>query len=336
MERISYFEAGQEHYLKKEYKEAIDCFIHGIAESNCRGCLAWLGNCHEYGLGVPKDLVAAKDLYLGAYKNLPSSEMESRFGVRVQEHLECLKDIPVYDTMCKFIEGVGNVKVIRRLETPYDPQVRYNLDELVVTVQARSSLYLGFAFAQVKVVEMARTWTCDGERRFYDGYTLDTDLFSLKVLRGKTDKYTSRLDGRNCYVYFPQKANLDYIYVQQSILKKVRNLLVKRARVALPPILKEVADRTGTSFQKCEVTSAVRDYLAYNYGKGKKIVFSVNAVQLPMDSVEALCIHELAHNFVNNHSSDFYNKMIELGGEAAYRRDLNLRYKGKWPYLKFI
>lgn len=336
MERISYFKAGQEHYLKKEYKEAIDCFIHGIAESDSIACLAWLGSCYEYGLGVPKDLVAAKDLYAGAYKVMYTSDRRDKLGIWIQEHLECLKDIPVYDTMCKFIEGVGNVKVIRRLETPYDPQVRYNLDELVVTVQARSSLYRGFAFAQVKVPEMARTWTCDGERRFYDGYTLDTDLFSLKVLRGKTDKYTSCLDGRNCYVYFPQKANLDYIYVQQSILKKVRNLLVKRAQVALPPILKEVADRTGTSFQKCEVTSAVRDYLAYNYGKGKKIVFSVDAVQLPMDSVEALCIHELAHNFVNNHSSDFYNKMIELGGEAAYRRDLNLRYKGKWPYLKFI
>lgn len=336
MERISYFKAGQEHYLKKEYKEAIDCFIHGIAESDSIACLAWLGSCYEYGLGVPKDLVAAKDLYAGAYKVMYTSDRRDKLGIWIQEHLECLKDIPVYDTMCKFIEGVGNVKVIRRLETPYDPQVRYNLDELVVTVQLRSSLYRGFAFAQVKVPEMARTWTCDGERRFFDGYTLDTDLFSLKVLRGKTDKYTSRLDGRNCYVYFPQKANLDYIYVQQSILKKVRNPLVKRAQVALPPILKEVADRTGTSFQKCEVTSAVRDYLAYNYGKGKKIVFSVDAVQLPMDSVEALCIHELAHNFVNNHSSDFYNKMIELGGEAAYRRDLNLRYKGKWPYLKFI
>ena len=333
---MSYFKAGQEKYLKKEYKEAMDCFIHGIAESDSIACLAWLGSCYEYGLGVPKDLVAAKDLYAGAYKVMYTSDRRDELGIWIQKRLECLKDIPVYDTMCKFIEGVGNVKVIRRLETQYDPQVRYNLDELVVTVQSRSSLYRGFAFAQVKVPEMARTWTCDGERRFYDGYTLDTDLFSLKVLRGKTDKYTSRLDGRNCYVYFPQKANLDYIYVQQSILKKVRNLLVKRAQVALPPILKEVADRTGTSFQKCEVTSAVRDYLAYNYGKGKKIVFSVDAVQLPMDSVEALCIHELAHNFVNNHSSDFYNKMIELGGEAAYRRDLNLRYKGKWPYLKFI
>ena len=55
-----------------------------------------------------------------------------------------------------------------------------------------------------------------------------------------------------------------------------------------------------------------------------------------MDSVEALCIHELTHNFVGNHSSDFFNKMIELGGEAAFRRDQNIRYKGKWPYLKFI
>jgi hypothetical protein len=37
---MSYFKAGQEKYLKKEYKEAMDCFIHGIAESDSIACLA--------------------------------------------------------------------------------------------------------------------------------------------------------------------------------------------------------------------------------------------------------------------------------------------------------
>ena len=107
---MSYFKAGQEHYLKKEYKEAMDCFIHGIAESDSIACLAWLGSCYEYGLGVPEDLVVAKDLYAGAYKVMFTSERRNKLGTWIQEHLERLKDIPVYDTMCKFIE-IGRAHV---------------------------------------------------------------------------------------------------------------------------------------------------------------------------------------------------------------------------------
>ena len=43
--------------------------------------------------------------------------------------------------------------------------------------------------------------------------------------------------------------------------------------------------------------------------------------------------------FVRTHvkikSYAFYKKMIELGGEQAYKLDQNLYKEGKWLYLKF-
>ena len=146
---ILYFEKGIDHYQRQEYAQAVDCFIHSIIEHNFNDALAWLGNCYEYGLGVPKDLSAAKDLYQSCYEHLGSSQKNGTMGTWIRQHLDQLKDVHVPDTISRFIEGIGNVKVIRRLQTSSEPQLRYNMDEVVVTVQKRLSLYYGLAFAQM-------------------------------------------------------------------------------------------------------------------------------------------------------------------------------------------
>ena len=64
------------------------------------------------------------------------------------------------------------------------------------------------------------------------------------------------------------------------------------------------------------------------------IVPSSVLLALPKESLEALCIHELTHNFQGGHGIDFYLKLIELGGKEAYQLDQNLWKEGKWPYLQ--
>ena len=336
MARKLYFEEGVNHYNRREYAKAVDCFMHSIIEHNYNPALSWLGQCYEYGLGVPKDLEAAKDLYVSCYDHMTSRESASELGLWLKERIARLKALPESDTLCRFVAGIGNVKVIRRLQAPAEPQLRCNNDEVVVTVQKRCSLYYGLAYAQVRIPEIMSTWTCDGKGRFSDGYTIDAYMFNLKVLRGSTDEYISVLDGRNCTLYFPRNAELGYMYVQQTILDKVRSLLLKRGNAVVPKMLKEVADRLGLTFNECKVVNTVRSFSAINYQRGDLIEFSVAAVQLPKDSFETLCIHELTHNFVGDHSARFYQKMRELGGDKAVKRDSDLFYDCGWPYLKFI
>ena len=118
-------------------------------------------------------------------------------------------------------------------------------------------------------------------------------------------------------------------------LKKAKELLFKRAEIVIPKKLREVADRVGASFKKCEIVMSQKGWLAMNCYRGSKMLFCATNVQLPEKSLEALCIHELAHNYVLRHDSAFYKKMIELGGEEAYKLDQALFKEGKWPYLKF-
>lgn len=153
--------------------------------------------------------------------------------------------------------------------------------------------------------------------------------------KGDVSDYKSNIDGRELTIIVPQTASFQYPYVQRYILRNAKELLFKRAQVVIPMELKEVADRIGTSFNKCEIVMSSRSWLARNCYRGSKLQFCANNIQLPEKSLEALCVHELTHNYVLNHSEAFRKKMIELGGEETYRLDQNLFKEGKWPYLKF-
>ena len=171
--------------------------------------------------------------------------------------------------------------------------------------------------------------------RFIDnnGYALDTHHFRLLVTRGSSDNYTTRLDGRDCYVTFPKNANLNYIYVQETILKKVKEVIFKRAQVVIPQVLQRVSERINVQYRNCIVVKALRGFWALYDFDTHDVTFCAGCVQLPEKSLEALCIHELTHSFVRGHDKDFHDKMLELGGQEMYDLDNNLWKEKRWLYL---
>ena len=328
------FEIGREHYLRKEYKDAVKWFTIGAGKGCCT-CMNWLGHCYEYGLGTEKDLVKAKDLYFGSFQKLSSRGQKEESGIWLQERLEKLKDIPVISSESRLISGIGNVRVVRSKYAFIPPKIRFNKNEAVADIENRDTLTEGFAYAERTLKEMYSEWTCDGINKFYDGYVLTTDFFTLKVQYKDVSDYISIIDDRNLTIYVPESVSFDYLYVQIHILKKAKDLLLKRAETIIPLKLKEVADRIGASFKKCEIVMSNRSWCAINHYRGSKIQFCANTIQLPEKSLEALCIHELTHNYILNHGPLFYKKMKELGGEEAVKLDRNLFKEGRWPYLKF-
>ena len=57
------YEQGMEHFQRKEYAQAVDCFESGTSFGGSSKCLLMLGQCYEQGLGVGVDLSLAKDYY---------------------------------------------------------------------------------------------------------------------------------------------------------------------------------------------------------------------------------------------------------------------------------
>lgn len=64
MSRLDYFERGRELYKGKRYEEAAEHFLLSIVKEYYNVSQAWLADCYEYGLGVEKNLLMAKDLYM--------------------------------------------------------------------------------------------------------------------------------------------------------------------------------------------------------------------------------------------------------------------------------
>lgn len=175
-----------------------------------------------------------------------------------------------------------------------------------------------------------KEWTI----KFTEDGTLDTDFFSLIVVRGTSRSFESTINGRDCKVMFPSDADLGYLYVQEVIMNRVRELLKRRAEIVFPQKLNEISERIGVPYGKCKVNTRISKSWAFFTRGTRDIEISLSAIQLPEENFEALCVHELMHNFSGEHDGVFWKKFKELGGRRLYELDGTHGNHGKWPSLK--
>ncbi len=325
--QVTFFDLGYEHYMRMEYEEATRYFTKASVEHLSHYAQGWLGSCYESGLGVEKNLIIAKDLYKVARLWIRSDQ--SKMKQWLDERLKVLSNVREVRECRKMVDGVGPVKVLKYKEAT-KPQIRFNKNETVVTINYQMPFTDGFYIAEQRLAN----WTCDGENRFYDGYTLETDYLNLKVLKSTGETYRSTMEGKNCVLYFPRNLNLDHAYAQEQILGQVHDLLFERAKVVIPQRLKEITTQLGHQEKECKIVKKGKRIFGRNYILNNTIEINAMCIQLPTDSLDSLLIHEIAHDFVPNHSPDFYRKMKELWGEEVCQLDRKLFKEGKWLYIR--
>ena len=327
---ISCYKEGMRLFQEKEYAKAIEQFKCGVGLGYNGQCLTMLGKCSEHGLGMETDLILAKDYYkcaLQDFEVFPKSHPEEILWLK--NKIEELKEVPDIKEQSGFIESVGWVKVKRtRVE---EWSIKYTEEGTVVNISRFKPFYEGFLLARIHTADENKNWTCDGYTRFYDGYTLDTDFFSLVVKRGTTDEYKSIIDGRNCTVIFPCDADLGYLYVQGTIMNKVLDLLQKIAEVVIPQKLNELSQRMGISYGKCKIARRMTWNFGIWYAITNDIHIALRCIMLPEECLEAICAHELTHCLVPNHQVEFWQTFKERAGEHLVRLDMRLG-DGYIPY----
>jgi hypothetical protein len=334
MTQISDYKKGMEHFQRKEYAQAIVCFEIGTAFGDSSKCMLMLGRCYEQGLGVGIDLSLAKDYYKVALIHF-----ESWHGVSdnddiswLKEKLVELKDIPQIHEQRKYIASVGLVIVKRSKLKEW--KVRFNEEGTLVGIGQSIPFCRGFSVADYHTKKENPGWTCDGYTRFYDGYTLNADFFDLTIRRGTTPSFEGVINDRNCMVLFPRDADLSYLYVQEAIMNKVRDLLKKRAEVAFSQKLNEVSKRVEVPYGKCLINIRLCNAWAQYDSKTRDVEFSLSAIFLPEENFESLCIHELSHSFSSAHDWVFRSKFRQLAGQRLYELDSIGHIHSKWPTLK--
>ena len=151
MDRLDYFERGRELYNSKRYEDAVEHFLLSIVKERSNVSLAWLADCYEYGLGVEKNLLMEKELYQVSYNNIGYSKRNTKFCAWVQERLEQLKDVVDSSSMSRLIDNIGNVKVMKSLNGPKSPQLRYNINETIVSGDLKDTFAELFYFAKENI-----------------------------------------------------------------------------------------------------------------------------------------------------------------------------------------
>ena len=334
MSVISDYKKGMEHFQRKEYAQAVDCFETGTSFGGSSKCLLMLGRCHEQGLGVGIDLRLAKDYYkvalihFEAWSSANDYEDISWLKAKITE----LQRIPQINEHRTYIDSVGWVTVKRSKVKEW--KIKFNEEGTMVNIGPSIPFCRGFRIAEYHTKQENPRWTCDDHTRFYDGYTLNTDFFSLTIRRGSTPSFETAINGRNCMVMFPCDADLGYLYVQEAIMNKVRDLLKKRAEVAFPQKLNEISERVGILCGKCLINTRLSKIWAQYDRVTRDVEFSLSAIQLPEENFESLCLHELTHSFVSGHDGVFWRKFRQLAGQRLYDLDATDHIHGKWPVLK--
>ena len=327
------YKEGMEHFQRKEYAQAVYCFEIGTCYGDSSKCLSMLGRCYEQGLGVGMDLSLAKEYYKVALLHCEgwySSYCDEIAWLKGK--ISELRDLPDVNEQRKFIDSVGWVTVKRARVKEWS--VKFNEEGTLVNIGPSIPFCRGFMVADSHTRQENPRWTCDGRTRFYDGYLLDTDFFRLTIRRGCTSSFEGSLNGKDCLVVFPKDADLSYLYVQETIMNKVRELLTKRAKVVFPQKLKEVSERVGVSYGKCLINKKLSAAWAQYCQQTKDVEFSLSAIQLPEENFESICCHELTHSFVSGHEGAFWNKFLELAGQRLYELDTTHHTHGRWPSLK--
>ena len=334
MSVISDYKKGMEHFQRKEYAQAVDCFETGTSFGDSSKCLLMLGRCYEQGLGVDMDLSLAKDYYTVALRHFEAWNSANDYEdiSWLKAKITELQRIPQINEQRKYIDSVGWVTVKRSKVKEW--KIKFNEEGTLVNIGPSIPFCRGFRVAEYHTKQENPRWTCDDHVRFYDGYTFNTDFFSLTIRRGSTPSFESTINGKNCMVLFPCDADLGYLYVQEVIMNKVRDLLKKRAEVVFPQKLNEISQKVGVPYGKCLIKIRLsKAWAQYDRATGD-IEFSLSAIQLPEENFESICIHELTHSFAAGHDGAFRVKFRQLAGQHLYELDSVHHRHGKWPSLK--
>jgi predicted metal-dependent hydrolase len=136
----------------------------------------------------------------------------------------------------------------------------------------------------------------------YNGMYLAKTL-RLLIMQNSPNKRTKRIGG-NVVIYFDNEYDSSNAEHRAKITKLMHKALREEAERILLPRLRELADVYGFDF-----TSSSIKQLTGRWGScdsKKHIVLNSFLVQLPIDYIDYVIFHELAHTQHLNHSPEFW------------------------------
>jgi len=167
-------------------------------------------------------------------------------------------------------------------------------------------------------VKVAKNWTLiDGEEIFYLGskYTLKTFI---------SNKNFCTIDNKNIYLYV--KDCDDFALKERTI----KNFYRQKAKKLLPPLVKKWEEILNKKINKLTIRDSKSRWGSCNTQKAY-INLSLNLIKKPLDAIEYVILHELAHLTHPNHSKEFYRYIKRYMPDFKEREKLLTKGNSKDP-----
>lgn len=143
-----------------------------------------------------------------------------------------------------------------------------------------------------------------------------------------SDEPRAKLVDRTLIVYLPSNTPLSNASVQKIIRSEVRKVLRKEAKAYLPKRLSTLAKRFGYSYESVRFPHAISRWGSCS-SRGT-ISLNIALMKLPLELIDYVIIHELAHTVYMNHSRDFWNEV------ESRDRDFRIHKKAVKQYSPII
>lgn len=158
-------------------------------------------------------------------------------------------------------------------------------------------------------------------RRIDELFTLDSPYLRLKLERTEGTHFQLRTqkeeEGHTATftLLIPWRTDLYLPGVQESLHKIITEIIRKRAKEVLPPLLSQLAHTHGFMYSKTHIHNSHTRWGSCS--SQKNISLSLYLVLLPQELVHYVLLHELCHTVEMNHGPRFWNLLDRCTGNRA-------------------
>jgi predicted metal-dependent hydrolase len=149
-------------------------------------------------------------------------------------------------------------------------------------------------------------------------FTLDTQFQTrthhLEFKVASTDKLKSVVKNKKIVVTIPQSNKVEDAAVQNEIRRAIERAWRKEAKEYLPIRVKELAAKHKFEYKKVAIKNSKTRWGSCSFDNN--INLSLHLMRLPDHLVDYVILHELVHTKVKNHSSDFWQLLDIVSGNA--------------------
>ena len=341
------FEEGYALFKEKRYAEALSHFRLRKTSKGKYNHLAYLGYCHQHGLGVPQDLYTVKLWYERAMEYGGDIVV----GSWIEMEYKKLKDMNLTPKDLSYVEFEDYVcgRIIMKIDKKYslglhfkDDRIEFFNDDCSDYRWHKEEPYdniVNFIYCEHKKREEKRKEGSELEYHKMQGDVIpsildetlrrDYNHFHLRVERGVGNKYTYRKVGDSYTVIVPKDAKFEQVVTREAIIRHGMKMMVMAAEEYLPKKLAEWSAKTGLQYKTCKISQRHKRYGCYS--SDQSIELSCHLLKYDDIFIDRVIVHELCHSLYLNHNNEFYYAVLKYGGGELY--DLEFRdYDPIVPY----